>query len=458
MAPLWLLVSPHSQTMSALLTQTIDECLRLKKHKKLRSLLAQEDLAEIGEAMNALRRGKKKTFSLMSPERQAEAIFYVDEDSREQLLEFLSTHDFALMLHFMDDDDAVDLLQSVPEDRRPAILAYLRPEKKRRIEALLKFHPETAGGLMDFNFLVVTDDLNLKEVSEKVRTYIDKQRQAPLVVVASEDGQLKGYLPYKDLMIGSAAVPILALLKPIPSIRPAVDQEEVAVLARKQRSEVVAVVDELGKVLGVIHIKDLLRIAEFEATEDIYKFAGVNKEEQVHDSILSKVNRRYKWLLVNLVTAFFAAFVVSRFQNTIAQVSILAVYMPIVAGQGGNAGTQALAVVIRGLALGEISWSKARGIIAKEAVAGLMNGLIVGFGASLVAVLFGAPAILGVVLGTSMILNLFVAGFFGSLVPFTLKALKVDPAVASAVFVTTATDVFGFLCFLGLGTLFLLPR
>jgi magnesium transporter len=444
--------------MSAILTQTIDECLRLKKHKKLRSLLAQEDLAEIGEVMNALRRGKKKTFSLMSPERQAEAIFYVDEDSREQLLEFLSTHDFALMLHFMDDDDAVDLLQSVPDDRHPAILAYLRPEKKRRIEALLKFHPETAGGLMDFNFLVVTDDLNLKEVSEKVRAYIDKQRQAPLVVVASEDGQLKGYLPYKNLMIGSAAVPILALLKPIPSIRPAVDQEEVAVLARKQRSEVVAVVDELGKVLGVIHIKDLLRIAEFEATEDIYKFAGVSKEEQVHDSILSKVNRRYRWLLLNLCTAFFSAFVVSRFQNTISQISILAVYMPIVAGLGGNTGTQTLAVAIRGLALGDLPWEKAKSVVFRESLAGLTNGAIIGLVAGVVALLMHAPVMLGAILGASMVLNLFVAGFFGSLVPFVLKSLKVDPAVGSSVFVTAATDVFGFLTFLGLGTLFLLPR
>lgn len=444
--------------MSDLLTKTIDEFLHLKKHKKLRSLLAQEEEAEIGEALNTLKRGKKKTFSLLSPERQAEVIFYVEEDSREQLLEFLSTHDFALMLHFMDDDDAVDLLQSVAEERREAILVYLRPEKKRRIGALLKFHPETAGGLMDFNFIVVTDTLNLKQVSAKVRTTIENQRQTPLVVVAGEDGELKGYLPYKELMMGAKEVPIEQLLKPIPSTSPAADQEEVAVLARKQRSEVVAVVDELGKVLGVIHIKDLLRVAEFEATEDIYKFAGVNREEQVNDSVLSKVNRRYRWLVLNLATAFFAAFVVSRFQSTIAQVSILAVYMPIVAGQGGNAGTQALAVMIRALALGEISWSKARIIVLKEAFAGLLNGLVVGFVASGMAVLFGAPVVLGLVLGASMILNLFVAGFFGALVPFTLKSLKIDPAVASAVFVTTATDVFGFFTFLGLGSLFLLPH
>jgi magnesium transporter len=442
--------------MSVVLTQAIDECLHHKKHKKLRSLLAHEDLGEIGEALTALRRGKKKTFGLLSPERQADVIFYVNEDTRDQLLDFLSSHDFALMLHFMDDDDAVDLLQSVSEEKRNSILGYLRTEKKRRMDALLKFHPETAGGLMDFNFLVVEEELNLKTVFDKVHTYIEKQRQTPLVIVAAKDGQLKGYVPYQDLMMGTTKVPLPALIKPMPAILPAVDQEEVVVVARKQRSEVVAVVDEFGKVLGVIHLKDLMRVAEFEATEDIYRLAGLSKEEQVSDSIFTKVNRRYKWLVVNLATAFFAAFVVSRFQETISQVSILAVYMPIVAGQGGNAGTQALAVVIRGLALGEIPWGKARGIIIKEAVAGLLNGVLVGFIASGVALLFGAPVMLGLVLGVSIILNLFIAGFFGTLVPFTLKALKIDPAVASAVFVTTATDVFGFLCFLGLGTLFLI--
>jgi len=438
------------------LTRQIDECLRLKKYKNLKKLLASGDLREIGEAVTSLHRGKKKTFFFLSPERQAEVIFYVDEDSRRQLLDFLGAHDFALMLHFMDDDDAVDLLQSVEEERKEAILDYLKPDKKRRIEALLRFHPETAGGLMDFNFIVVTDELNLRQVSEKVRSYIDKQRQTPLVVVAADDGQLMGYLPYKDLMMGSKEVPIKQLLKPLPSILPAVDQEQVAVLARKQRSEVVAVVDELGKVLGVIHLKDLLRVAEFEATEDIYKFAGVNLEEQVNDTIFSKVNRRYKWLVLNLGTAFFASFVVSLFQDTISQLSILAVYMPIVAGQGGNAGTQALAVVIRGLALGDIPWKKARKIILKESFAGLVNGVIVGSVASGIAVLFHAPVVLGLVLGASMIINLFVAGFFGALVPFVMKALKIDPAVASTVFVTTATDVFGFFSFLGLSTLFLL--
>lgn len=438
------------------LTQQIDECLRLKKYKNLKKLLASGDLREIGEAVTSLHRGKKKTFFFLSPERQAEVIFYVDEDSRRQLLDFLGAHDFALMLHFMDDDDAVDLLQSVEEEQKESILDYLKPNKKRRIEALLRFHPETAGGLMDFNFIVVTHELNLRQVSEKVRAFIDKQRQTPLVVVAAEDGQLMGYLPYKDLMIGSKEVPIKQLLKPIPSILPAVDQEHVALLARRQRSEVVAVVDELGKVLGVIHVKDLLRVAEFEATEDIYKFAGVNVEEQVNDPILSKVNRRYKWLVLNLATAFFASFVVSLFQDTISQLSILAVYMPIVAGQGGNAGTQALAVVIRGLALGDIPWKKARKIIFKESFAGIVNGVIVGSVASGIAVAFHAPVVLGLVLGASMIINLFVAGFFGALVPFVMKALKIDPAVASTVFVTTATDVFGFFSFLGLSTLFLL--
>lgn len=442
--------------MSLQLTQNIDECLHLKKDKKLRQLLAREDLAEIAEAMSELRRGKKKLFTLMSPERQAEVIFFVDEDTRVQLVHFLSPHDFGLMLHFMVEDDGVDVLQTISEDKRKLILSFLKPAKRRRIEALLRFHPETAGGLMDFNFIVVEDSLTLKEVSEKVRNYIAKENQSPLVVVMDNDEQVKGYLAYKDLMIGSKDVPIQQLLKPIPSISALMDQEEVAALARRLRSEVVAVVDDLGKVLGVIHLKDLFRVAEFEATEDIYKFAGVSPVEQLNDPIWSKVNRRYRWLLVNLLTALCASLVISRFHDTISKVTILASYMPIVAGLGGNTATQTLAVVIRGLTLGEIPWKKARGIIFKEAMTGFSNGILVGTIASSVAVLFGAPIALGLVLGTSMVLNLLMAGFVGSLVPLTLKRLHIDPAVASSVFVTATTDVFGFFSFLGLGTLFLI--
>jgi magnesium transporter len=175
----------------------------------------------------------------------------------------------------------------------------------------------------------------------------------------------------------------------------------------------------------------------------------------MNDKIQTKVKRRYNWLIINLATAFLAAFVVSLFEGTIARLSILAVYMPIVAGQGGNAATQSLAVVVRGLAIGETSWDQTKSVIIKETCTGVINGVITGIIAGLIALLFNGSPMLGVVLTSAMIINLMIAGLFGSLVPFVLKGFKIDPATASTVFVTTATDVFGFLAFLGLGTILL---
>jgi magnesium transporter len=222
------------------------------------------------------------------------------------------------------------------------------------------------------------------------------------------------------------------------------------------RADAIGVVDDKEQIIGIIHVRDLLKIAQAEATEDIYGFAGVEREETPQDAIFTKVNKRYKWLIINLATAFLAASVVGIFEDTISKLAILAVYMPIVAGEGGNAATQSLAVVVRGLAVDEISWPEARGIIMRESLAGLLNGLIVGTASAFTAYFFGAPMMLGVVLGIAMIVNLFFAGLSGALIPFILKSFKIDPAVASSVFVTTVTDIIGFFVFLGLATLLLL--
>jgi magnesium transporter len=242
---------------------------------------------------------------------------------------------------------------------------------------------------------------------------------------------------------------------PLPIVSHKMDREKVMQVMSRMRAEVICVADEQEDVLGIIHLRDLMKVAQAEATEDIYRFAGVDVEEHALDSVLSKVKKRYNWLLINLLTAFLASFVVLLFEGTIAKFAFLAVYMPIVAGQGGNAATQALAVVVRGLALGEITWDKAKRVIFKEAMAGTINGVITGTCAAVAAIAFGAPPVLGVILCVAMIFNLLVAGLSGAAIPFILKRLNIDPATASTVFVTTCTDCFGFFAFLGLGALLL---
>jgi magnesium transporter len=203
-------------------------------------------------------------------------------------------------------------------------------------------------------------------------------------------------------------------------------------------------------------VDDVIDVIKDEATEDVYRLAGVSGDDRVFTSAADSFRKRVPWLLVNLVTAFIAASIVGLFTNTIAILPVLAVFMPVVAGMGGNAATQTLTVIVRGIALGELTWSNTRKALFKEAAVGIGNGVACGIFAAIVVSLFQKDPILGLVLGLAMIINMFVAATAGTLIPLTLRALKVDPALASSVFITTLTDMFGFFSFLGLARLFLI--
>lgn len=442
-------------SMKEKLLQKTDLLLSKKQDRDLQQLLAHRDFHIIAQVIDGLTHGKRKTFALLPPEKQAEVSLVLNEDSKKAIFSRLSDAVIARFLHFNDEDDATDILQYLTQSRRASILGNMRDEKRRKIEKLLKFGSETAGGLMDLNFIVVKPEFTFREVLDKVRAHVDGKRDMPQVLVTDALGAALGFIPERVLLFPPQNTTVEAQMVPLPVVSHRMDRENVMDIMARMRSEVICVADENQQVLGVIHLRDLMKVAQDEATEDIYRFAGVDVEEHALDSSFSKVKRRYNWLLINLCTAFLASFVVSLFEDSISKFAILAVYMPIVAGQGGNTATQALAVVVRGLALGEIGWSKAKRVIFKEALAGMINGVITGTCAAIAALAFGAPPILGFCLAAAMIINLTVAGIFGSLIPFVLRRLKIDPAVASTVFVTTATDICGFLAFLGLGSIFM---
>lgn len=434
----------------------ISKLVDLEKYTEIKYILLKQDFHVIAKIINQLEIGKRRVFTILPPEIQAEVILQLNERSKQEIIPSMSMYDIARFLHFNDEDDATDILQYLTDEKKERILERLKDAKRKKIEKLLKFGKETAGGLMDLDYIIVKDTFTFKEIGEKVQAHIDKEKKVPFVLLSEESGKVIGFIPHRNLIFSSPSTPAKKLALTLPLLDHRLDQEEVIKNLRHLKSEAVGVVDEKGVILGIIHIRDLLRIAQAEATEDIYGFAGVEKEEVPLDTISTKVNRRYKWLIINLATAFLAASVVGIFEDTISKIAILAVFMPIVAGMGGNAATQSLAVVVRGLALEEISWEEARQIIRKESIAGILNGLITGIICGIVAYIFGASPMLGLVLCISMIVNLFVAGLFGALVPFILKSMKIDPAVSSSIFVTTATDVIGFFVFLGLGTLLLL--
>jgi magnesium transporter len=439
--------------MTADILQHVDQLLAAREDRKLRSTLLQQGASSIAQVINELDRGKRKCFAMLPPEVQAEVALGLSEHSRDQIFERISDYTISRFLHFLDENDAADLVQTLPKQRKRRVLEHVKPDLRRKVEKLLHYGPETAGGIMDLNFIVVQPSAAVEEVSGRLREHAMTEKEPPAVLVVDERQKTLGYLPDAVLISPLRGKNAGTVAQKLPVVPSRADQEEVLRIAMQGRADVIGVIDAKGQIIGVIRLHDLLKVAQREATEDIYKFAGVSQEEDIHDPASVAIRLRYRWLIVNLGTAFLASFVVSLFQGTIARAAILAAYMPIVAGMGGNAGTQTLAVVVRGLALREVTWEATRHILVKECFAGFVNGLINGAIVALVIYFLRGDPLIGFILGISMIINLMIAGIFGSVIPVTLKALKIDPAVASTIFITTATDFFGYLTFLGLATI-----
>jgi magnesium transporter len=274
--------------------------------------------------------------------------------------------------------------------------------------------------------------------------------------VVDERRHLVGVVSLRRLLLVPPDTPLKRIMTTdLISVPVDVNQEEVARLVASYNLLAIPVVDEENKLVGVITVDDVIDVIKDEATEDVYRLAGLPSDDRVFTLPIESLKKRLPWLIVNLATAFIAASVVKVFEGTIGIVTSLAVFMPVVAGMGGNAATQTLAVIVRGIAIGELTWSNTRQALLKEAAVGIGNGVACGIiGAGVVWLMQGNP-FLGAILGMAMIINMFVAAIAGTLIPLGLRALKVDPALASSVFITTLTDVFGFLSFLGLGALFI---
>jgi magnesium transporter len=268
---------------------------------------------------------------------------------------------------------------------------------------------------------------------------------------------LLGRLPGAALAVADHPGEALAdYVEPVPGVRFDLPDADVLDVFRENRESTVAVFDDDEEILGVIHADELLTLLQEEVGETLYEFTGVDEEESVLDGPLAKVRRRYLWLIINLGTAFLAAGVVGLFESTISALAVLAAYMPVVAGMGGNAGTQSMAVTVRGLSLEQVSLATGRRVILNEIVAGAINGAITGVLVAVVATVFNRSPLLGLVIGVSMVANLVIAGFFGALIPLVLESLDIDPATSATIFITTATDVLGFFVFLGLAQAVLL--
>ncbi len=388
-----------------------------------------------------------------------DVFFGLTEDVKEHLIADMSRSELETFIDRLDPDEVTDVLGYTDEETREALLATLDSERREKIDFLLSFNPESAAGVMSLDYVTVDETRDFPDVVERVRRFEERTGQVPTIFVTA-DGELQGELPGAALSVADDETAKLGdYVQETPHVRYDRDDEEVLEVFKQNRERSVAVLDEDEDVLGVIHAEDLLRLLEEARGETLYEFTGVAEEESVLDGPATKVRRRYKWLILNLGTAFMAAAVVGLFESTIAAVAILAAYMPVVAGMGGNAGTQAMAVTVRGISLDEVSLNTGKRVIFNEVVAGAVNGTITGVLVAVIATAFSFGefgVLLGAVIGVSMVANLVIAGFFGAITPLLLDRLGYDPATSATIFITTATDVLGFFVFLGLAQAVLL--
>lgn len=374
--------------------------------------------------------------------------------SQIKILQQLTIDEIVDIISFLDPTRASHVIRKLSVLRKNRVLKKLQNHVQEKIKLLLKFNPESAAGIMSFNYIEAQSNDTVKEISKLICSYEKETGKMPTILV-TQNGYLMGELPVKHLLTSNKKVKARKLAHEIPHVHCDENEEKVLHTFKNHPHGKVVVLDENQSIMGIIHTEDVLHLISKQSAKSLRKFAGVNKEEDIVDSAFTKVRYRYNWLIINLFTAFLAAAVIGLFESTISRLVILAAYLPIVAGMGGNAATQTLAVTVRGIALNEINANNAKSIIKNEAIAGIANGLITGLIAAVIALALGQGALLGLVLALAMIFNLFIAGFFGTIIPLFMKKLGKDPASSATIFITTATDVFGFLAFLGLATLIL---
>jgi magnesium transporter len=355
----------------------------------------------------------------------------------------------AAIVRELDDDDAADILGELDPAQQEQILSGILDRSE--VDRLLRYHEETAGGRMTTHVVTVPVTATAEQALEEIRRQAEEVEDFYQVFVVDKDKKLVGVLPFKDLVISRPERPVRSFMTDADIfVTPDLDQEEVARLMARYNLPSVPVVDDAGRLLGRVTFDDVIDVVEAETTEDLLKFGGVSPDEDLAAGWKTAVRSRLPWLSLNLLTAFLAGGVVYFFQDTIQHTLALAVWMPVIAGMGGNAGTQALAVTVRRLALGLIPVDVFTRVVGKEILVGITNGVVMGVAVGIVATLLGEGPRLGMVVFLAMAGNLMVAGFAGAFIPIVLERLGIDPAVASSIFVTAFTDVCGFLLLLGL--------
>jgi magnesium transporter len=438
--------------------QALTEALQSGTLSKVRRMLNALHAAEIAHLIESLPPSQREfVWELVEPENRGETLVHVGDEVRAGLIDAMEPHELIAAAGSLDTDDLADLIQDLPGTVIGEVLRSMDKADRDRLEQVLFYDEDTAGGLMNVDTVTVRADVTLDVVLRYLRRRGEMPEDTDSLIVVNRDEIYRGMLPLTVLLTSDIDLTVAEVMdtsrEPIPATMPATE-----VAKRFQDRDLIsaAVVNDDGRLLGRITIDDVVDVIRDQADHSVMSMAGLNEEDDIFAPVMASARRRAFWLGTNLITAFLASWVIGQFQETLEKVVALAVLMPIVASMGGIAGSQTLTLVIRGLALGQVGKTNTRWLMTKELMVGVINGLTWAAVVALVAVFWFGDWEIGGIIAAALILNLIAAALAGVTIPVVMKRVGIDPALAGSVVLTTVTDVIGFLAFLGLATLLLI--
>ncbi len=436
---------------------TLTEAVKSGRFVRMRRLLASLHPAETAHLLESLPPEERKVcWPIINPDLRGDVLTFVGEDVRTDLLQYMDTADLISATEDMDVDDIADILQVLPNHIMREVLRAMDSQHRRRVETILAYEEDTAGGLMNTDVVTVRPDITLEVVLRYLRILGELPNNTDSIYVVDHDDRYIGTLALSQVVSRSRSLTVKEVMShQVEAITATTADSDVAHRFEKHDLISAPVVDGNNKLLGRITIDDVVDVIRDEAEHSMLSLAGLGEDEDTFAPIGKSINRRSLWLGVNLLTAFLAAWVIGLFDTTIQKQVALAILMPIVASMGGVAGSQTLTLVIRSMALGQLNDKNRNWLLRKEILVGASNGLIWATAIAIVTILWFQSLALGLLIGTAIIINLIAAALAGVAIPLLLKKFGSDPALSGGVLLTTVTDVVGFMAFLGFATLFI---
>lgn len=436
---------------------TLTEALESGRFLRMRRLLASLHPAETAHLLESLPPAERKVcWPIINPDLRGDVLSYLGEDVQTDLIQLMDTADLVSATEDLAPDDVADILQNLPDHVTQEVLRVMDSQHRRRVEAVLAYDEDTAGGLMNTDVVTVRSDITLEVVLRYLRLLGELPENTDSLYVVDHKDHYLGTLPLSQVVSRSRSLTVSNVMShQIEAIHANTDESDVALRFEKHDLISAPVVDKDNRLLGRITIDDVVDVIRDDAEHTMLSMAGLGEDEDTFAPVGKSIHRRSLWLGVNLLTAFLAAWVIGLFDTTIEKQVALAILMPIVASMGGVAGSQTLTLVIRSMALGQLNDTNSRWLLRKELAVGASNGLIWAIAIAVVTSFWFSNIELGILIGVAIIINLVAAALAGVTIPLALKRFGIDPALSGGVLLTTVTDVVGFTAFLGFATLFI---